>query len=431
MAEKISRKVPIQWIQTIKDDGTYEFNPDPNVYSTQKNVPSTSNIDFQKILVNNTSPSNPPSASYSTTSSYSETSQTSSYAITAQTALSFKGTVASASYATNASYAETAQTASYFNGTVVSASYAVSSSRAVSSSFALTASFTPNALVTASVSSNTITFTKGNGTTFPITVNTGSGGGGSAITLQTNSVNNGSQSILNLARGTGISLSDNGSGQITITNTGGGGSAITLQTNSVNNASQTTLNLNQGNGIIITDIGGGNVTIEEKYPTFFKKIATQIQATPIINGDGSQITYEIALPNISNAHFLWELESRFYKEVATDVNVALYISNTSGTIGTLIAKGSNFSFGNDLSAINRTFWNDGNSILNGVGFGKGGLQPTDYANQGIDNNVFESYGIDSTTPQFIQFVVNINDLPMPAGALAILDFCKFTLTRVG
>ena len=384
MAEKISRKVPIQWIQTIKDDGTYEFNPDPNVYSTQKNVPSTSNIDFQKILVNNTSPSNPPSASYATTASYVEIAQTSSYAVTAQTALSFKGTVASASYATNASYAETAQTASYFNGTVVSASYAVSSSRAVSSSFALTASFTPNAIVTASVSSNTITFTKGNGTTFPITVNTGSGGGGSSITLQTNSVNN---------------------------------------------ASQTTLNLNQGNGIIITDTGGGNVTIEEKYPTYFRNVATRNEANLITIGE-NQITYEIALPNINSAYFLWELESRFYKEQATDVNVALYISNTSGTIGTLIARGSNFAFGNNLSAINRTFWNDGNSILNGVGFGKTGLQPTDYANQGIDNNVFESYGIDSTTPQFIQFVVSINDLPMPAGAFAILDFCKFTLTRV-
>jgi hypothetical protein len=40
---------------------------------------------------------------------------------------------------------------------------------------ALTASFAPNSLTTASVSSNTITFTKGDGTTFPITVSTGSG----------------------------------------------------------------------------------------------------------------------------------------------------------------------------------------------------------------------------------------------------------------
>lgn len=47
---------------------------------------------------------------------------------------------------------------------------------------ALTASFTPNALTTASVSSNVITFTKGNGSTFALTVNTGSGGGGSIST---------------------------------------------------------------------------------------------------------------------------------------------------------------------------------------------------------------------------------------------------------
>jgi len=59
-------------------------------------------------------------------------------------------------------------------------------------SFASTASFTPNALITASVASNIITFTKGDGSTFPITVNTGSGGGsgtpgGSDTEIQFNS----------------------------------------------------------------------------------------------------------------------------------------------------------------------------------------------------------------------------------------------------
>ena len=53
------------------------------------------------------------------------------------------------------------------------ASYAT---QTLSSSVALTASYTPNAIITASVSSNTITFTKGNGSTFPLTINTGSGG---------------------------------------------------------------------------------------------------------------------------------------------------------------------------------------------------------------------------------------------------------------
>lgn len=52
------------------------------------------------------------------------------------------------------------------------------SSWAHSSSQALTASYTPNALITASVSSSTLTFTKGNGSTFNLTVDTGSGGGG-------------------------------------------------------------------------------------------------------------------------------------------------------------------------------------------------------------------------------------------------------------
>jgi len=43
---------------------------------------------------------------------------------------------------------------------------------------ATTASHAVNSLITASVSSNTITFTKGDGSTFPITVNTGSGASG-------------------------------------------------------------------------------------------------------------------------------------------------------------------------------------------------------------------------------------------------------------
>jgi len=58
-----------------------------------------------------------------------------------------------------------------------------------------TASFTPNALVTASVSLNTLTFTKGNGSTFNLTVDTGSGGGatpgGNQYHVQVNNGSNG------------------------------------------------------------------------------------------------------------------------------------------------------------------------------------------------------------------------------------------------
>jgi hypothetical protein len=54
----------------------------------------------------------------------------------------------------------------------LSASFAASSSFATTASFAQNAISVPEALFTASVSLNTITFTKGNATTFPITVNT-------------------------------------------------------------------------------------------------------------------------------------------------------------------------------------------------------------------------------------------------------------------
>jgi hypothetical protein len=96
------------------------------------------------------------------TSSVVPTSSFNNY--TGSTTSQFAGT---ASFAQTASFVKNAQTASYVL-------------QAVSASFATTASFTPNALTTASVSSNVITFTKGNGTTFALTVNTGSGGGGGA-----------------------------------------------------------------------------------------------------------------------------------------------------------------------------------------------------------------------------------------------------------
>jgi hypothetical protein len=50
---------------------------------------------------------------------------------------------------------------------------------------------------------------------------------GSTITLQTNGTNNGSQSLLNLAAGTNMTITDNGSGTITFASTGGGGGGMT------------------------------------------------------------------------------------------------------------------------------------------------------------------------------------------------------------
>ena len=72
--------------------------------------------------------------------------------------ISVSGSVASASYASNAGSASYAATASYFVGNSTSAS------------FALTSSFPLLGVITASAIASTITFTKGDGSTFNVTV---------------------------------------------------------------------------------------------------------------------------------------------------------------------------------------------------------------------------------------------------------------------
>jgi hypothetical protein len=111
---------------------------------------------------------------YTTTSSFN--AFTSSY-----NTGSFSGSFVG-SFNGTASWANNAQTASFVTASNVYGPHG--SSSVLSSSFAVSASWAPSTstntgslLTTASVSNNTITFTKGDGSTFPITVNTGSGGG--------------------------------------------------------------------------------------------------------------------------------------------------------------------------------------------------------------------------------------------------------------
>ena len=113
----------------------------------------------------------------SATASFVVNSQTGSFITNSQTSSMSVLSAQTASYVLNAissSYSAFALTASY----AVSASHEIikeiSSSHA---NFADTASKALDNVLTASVNLNTITFTKGDGTTFPITVNTGSGGG--------------------------------------------------------------------------------------------------------------------------------------------------------------------------------------------------------------------------------------------------------------
>jgi hypothetical protein len=77
------------------------------------------------------------------------------------------------------------------------------------------------------------------------------------ITLQTNEVNNGSQTLLDLHGGAHITLTDNGSGRVTIDSTGG----LSLETNGTPNSSQSLLNLTGTGGATVSE-SGGTVTID-------------------------------------------------------------------------------------------------------------------------------------------------------------------------
>lgn len=125
----------------------------------------------------------------------------------------------------------------------------------------------------------------------------GSCGTGTGITLQTNGVNNTTQTALNLQSsaatgGLALTLTNTGTSNVQLgltgwptlvasdclTNNGtalswgscGTGSAITLQTNGTNNLSQTALNIESGTGITVTNPSAGNVqiTATASAPTF-------------------------------------------------------------------------------------------------------------------------------------------------------------------
>ena len=169
---------------------------------------STQNLQHNVLFIDTSGPGyiqvdgglryNPNQDLLTTTSSYSNQALSSSYALTASFALNAGTTIDTGSFVTTSSfnsftssvntftssYSTGSFTGSFIGSLVGTSSY---SNQALSSSYALTASFALNGggggstntgslLTTASVNLNTITFTKGDGSTFPITVNTGSGG---------------------------------------------------------------------------------------------------------------------------------------------------------------------------------------------------------------------------------------------------------------
>lgn len=118
----------------------------------------------------------------------------------------------------------------------------------------------------------------------------------SAITFQTNGTNNGSQTTLNLAQGTGMTIT-NSSGTVTFTAAAG----PVFQTNAVNNTTQTTLNLQNGSNITITNPSAGNVTIAATLPAFQTNGTPTSNQTTINYQSGTNIT--VSNPSAGNVAF--------------------------------------------------------------------------------------------------------------------------------
>lgn len=84
----------------------------------------------------------------------------------------------------------------------------------------------------------------------------GSGGGGTALLLETNGASNGNQTLLNLTGSGSVSVVDAGDGTVTIT-----GSGTLLETNGTTNTVQNVLNLVNGTGMSLASDGFGGVTL--------------------------------------------------------------------------------------------------------------------------------------------------------------------------
>lgn len=87
------------------------------------------------------------------------------------------------------------------------------------------------------------------------------GGGETSILLETNGVANGDQLKLNLVAGSNMTITDDGSGDVTFASSGGGGSSISLETNGTPNSDQAVLNLIAGTNVSLSAGLSGGVTI--------------------------------------------------------------------------------------------------------------------------------------------------------------------------
>jgi len=185
------------------------------------------------------------------------------------------------------------------------------------------------------------------------------GGSSGSLVLETNGTPNGSQTLLNLIEGTGIILTDGGTGGVTIA------SDLTFQVNGSPTPTQTLLNLVAGTGITITDSGAGDVTFSasssspfavNNTTSIFSSNAFPITSTATNSffaltdaGSGANVIFSNFIGNSAGLSATNASSSNFFGlsagQGATNAEQSNFFGNSAGRSST-DASASNF-FGTD------------------------------------------------------------------------------------
>src|SRR5581483_7116770 len=159
----------------------------------------------------------------------------------------------------------------------------------------------------------------------------------SPITLQTNGVNNPSQTTLNLQQGSNITLAASG-GTVTIT----GAAGATFKTNGTTNTVQNILNLIAGSNMTLTADGSGGVTFVAATPVFEVNGTNLTTQTPVNFQSTSNIT--VSNPSAGNVSFTLSNITDAIKVVQTTLSSAQLLALKTTPVQLLAAPGANLQY---------------------------------------------------------------------------------------
>jgi hypothetical protein len=226
----------------------------------------------------------------------------------------------------------------------------ISSSAQITGLGFVSSSITASSLVTASVNLNTITFTKGDASTFNITVNTGSGGGGgSAISVQDEGTILGNATSFNF-NGSGVTATLS-AGTASITIPGGGGSIDT------GSFATTGSNTFVGNQII-----SGTITTTQDITISSVKFGFGNSAgtSSIAIGNSSTLQSNTGQYNIAIGPGAAAANTTGYQNIFIGLDAAA--NNTTGNSNTAIGSGT---FRDNISGSNNFFFGAGAGLFAG------------------------------------------------------------------